>query len=828
MNSKEYIESIYKKYENSDEMVLSSLSGAINRLQKAFPKRGHFLMEFIQNADDCESETLKIVINDKDAKVYNSGKPFLERDVKSICQVGKSSKTPEDYIGYLGVGFKSVFLISEQPHIFSGDFKFKFDKTVHNDPKNVPWQVMPIWDEKVPQNTEVHWWKTSFYLPFSYSDKKNIDKIRNEIETESINGRLLLFLKNLREIEIHNQSKNVKRILKKSSIIESTSDYEIYELTEERNKEDTKSRWLLFRELCGVPEEVRQDGMTLEWERQEVKQREVIIAFRLNQEGHLIEEKGAAHIGVFSFLPLKEEIEGLKFLIQGDFLTAPGRETLSRKAIWNEWLCSEISKLITEKCVPTFLNNVKWKMNFTTILYSENLQDHFFDKNLKKKLVDFIDQNEVLIAEDGSKIKINETIKIGSEARELIDESIFNSVLKGKKVLHPDCNPGKIIIQEGPNDIIDIIDNEDYSKILYEKSKLKDIAWFKKFYKKLALKCKNDSKVIDNIKNDDFILTDDHLLSDIGKVLLPAGKIPEDLKHNFTLVNKELLDDEEILNFFKSIDIEEVTDERIRALMDEKQIPKIANDWETNSEAEKTEKLNFIFDMWNKGKVEVKNLSFLTLKTKDGKWVKPEKIKLGNDFNQSLNLEKVIDFIKNKIESCSEDINKAINNKLENDLCFDFLSKDIIPSSNEGMWLKFLSELEVNKLSEKENRFLANKLSIIYTLIFEDQNNRKARELTESEKRGYDIESQEGDTSIRIEVKGSQKPEPNLWLPAHEFEVLVGTSVDKNEVYYVYIVGNVYDTPKIYRLKGTDIKGADTGVNLESYKWKKLTKAETI
>lgn len=277
MSAKEHIESIYGVYKNSNDLVLSSLSGAINRLQKAFPKRGHFLMEFIQNADDCESEYLKIVINNKEVKVYNSGRAFTQKDVKSICQVGQSSKTPEDYIGYLGVGFKSVFLISEEPHIYSGEFKFKFDKRAYENPKNVPWQVMPIWQESLPPNTEISWWKTTFYLPFSYTDPKNIQKIREEIETESINSRLLLFFKKLRHIEIVDEVNNSRRLLKKSAIIESNKKYEIYELIEEKNKEEQKSRWIISRKQCAVPQEVKEDNMTIEWERDHVKKREIII-----------------------------------------------------------------------------------------------------------------------------------------------------------------------------------------------------------------------------------------------------------------------------------------------------------------------------------------------------------------------------------------------------------------------------------------------------------------------------------------------------------------------------------------------------------------------
>ena len=144
------------------------------------------------------------------------------------------------------------------------------------------------------------------------------------------------------------------------------------------------------------------------------------------------------------------------------------------------------------------------------------------------------------------------------------------------------------------------------------------------------------------------------------------------------------------------------------------------------------------------------------------------------------------------------------------------------------LWIKFLELLSVNNLTHAESIVLTNRLSVIYTLLYGAKNNRKTRELTKTEKRGYDIESLEDNKTLKIEVKGSEKSEPNLFLTTHEYEVLINSLSSKNEEYYVYIVGNLFENPKIYRLKGSAINDADTGVNLESYKWKKLTKVETI
>jgi len=58
MRSKDHIENVRDIYVHSNvEFVLSSLNKSIDRLEKAFPRYGSFLMEFIQNADDVNSKS---------------------------------------------------------------------------------------------------------------------------------------------------------------------------------------------------------------------------------------------------------------------------------------------------------------------------------------------------------------------------------------------------------------------------------------------------------------------------------------------------------------------------------------------------------------------------------------------------------------------------------------------------------------------------------------------------------------------------------------------------------------------------------------------------
>ncbi|XP_020246249.1 uncharacterized protein LOC109824133 [Asparagus officinalis] len=63
--------------------------------------------------------------------VFNNEKGFTPANIESICRVGKSTKKGcrnRGYIGEKGIGFKSVFLVSSQPHVFSNGYQIRFNE----------------------------------------------------------------------------------------------------------------------------------------------------------------------------------------------------------------------------------------------------------------------------------------------------------------------------------------------------------------------------------------------------------------------------------------------------------------------------------------------------------------------------------------------------------------------------------------------------------------------------------------------------------------------------------------------------------------------------
>ena len=113
------------------------------RLSKElYSKDTHFVLELVQNADDnsypphLRSDpntvpSLKFILTSKCITVLNNEVGFSEKNVRAICDVGRSTKDPcrAGYIGQKGIGFKSVFRVTDTPEIHSNSFHIRFDTT---------------------------------------------------------------------------------------------------------------------------------------------------------------------------------------------------------------------------------------------------------------------------------------------------------------------------------------------------------------------------------------------------------------------------------------------------------------------------------------------------------------------------------------------------------------------------------------------------------------------------------------------------------------------------------------------------------------------------
>jgi len=109
--------------------ILAQLDGALKLLSEdLYAKDIHFVLELLQNAEDNSYAPdvvpeIRFRLTEEAILVQNNELGFSEENVRSLCAVAKSSKPKRlGYIGEKGIGFKSVFRVTDEPYISSNGF----------------------------------------------------------------------------------------------------------------------------------------------------------------------------------------------------------------------------------------------------------------------------------------------------------------------------------------------------------------------------------------------------------------------------------------------------------------------------------------------------------------------------------------------------------------------------------------------------------------------------------------------------------------------------------------------------------------------------------
>ncbi|CAG5911609.1 unnamed protein product [Menidia menidia] len=304
------------------------LGRSLDRLStELYSKDTHFVLELIQNADDNSypSEAgvvpaLAFVVERDCISVLNNETGFQEKNIKAICDVGRSTKGKHKYgyIGQKGIGFKSVFKVTDCPEIHSNGFHLRFDKSC-----GPMGYILPHWTEdERPLDVQLkdmkrHSWTTKICLPL----RSESHQTRNLFH--DVHSSLLLFLHRLRSITIYNQME--KRLV---SMTRKDLSHNVLEVEHTEGVE----RWLVVKTRL-EPKKIKED----------VESTELALAFQL-AEGEVSCQPQKQP--VFAYLPLRSF--GFRFIIQGDFDIPSSREDVDRDSSWNQWLRSEIPQLFLQ------------------------------------------------------------------------------------------------------------------------------------------------------------------------------------------------------------------------------------------------------------------------------------------------------------------------------------------------------------------------------------------------------------------------------------------------------------------------------------------------
>src|SRR6185437_2215283 len=80
----------------------------------------HFVFELLQNAEDQEATHVRFRLEADRLVFTHNGNAFTRDDVVSITGIGNSDKPAQaNKIGRFGIGFKSVFAVSNRPEVYT-------------------------------------------------------------------------------------------------------------------------------------------------------------------------------------------------------------------------------------------------------------------------------------------------------------------------------------------------------------------------------------------------------------------------------------------------------------------------------------------------------------------------------------------------------------------------------------------------------------------------------------------------------------------------------------------------------------------------------------
>ena len=284
----------------------------------------HFILELIQNAEDAlakrpagwnGSRAIRFNLLKPRIRIEHHGSPFNRNDVKGITVTLSSTKQDDlTQIGRFGVGFKSVFAITNRPRIHSGREDFDIRDFV------VPSRIPPLPDR--------HRDATVFVLPLNEAGKKCHPELAHWLE--HFDPRILLFLRNINEIAWRVSGGQNGKLRRSTEHIGENVRWTT--ITREHSSGGVASleRWLIFSHP--VSHESKPAG-------------DVEIAFRMKSDGSGVQAITDSPLTVYFPTIVKTN---LGFLIQGPYRTTLSRENVPPDDPWNKHLMKETARLIPE------------------------------------------------------------------------------------------------------------------------------------------------------------------------------------------------------------------------------------------------------------------------------------------------------------------------------------------------------------------------------------------------------------------------------------------------------------------------------------------------
>lgn len=246
------------------------------------------------------------------------GKPFDEADVRSVCDIAESTKN-ESSIGRFGLGFKSVYTVTELPEIHSGDEDFAIENYVF--PKRLARSA------RAAEETQI-------ILPLRPEDASAARDIT--IGFRHLGPGALLFLRNIEEINWDAEGAASGFYLRNRPEVLGDKVHRIAVIGQETGKAEIDQNWLVFHRNVFSSDNLKVGRVEIAF----------LLAAVKDSPGRWV-VRPLAKAPLVVFFPTVVESH-LGFLVQGPYRTTPGRDNIPPRDSWNQHLVKETSVLLVE------------------------------------------------------------------------------------------------------------------------------------------------------------------------------------------------------------------------------------------------------------------------------------------------------------------------------------------------------------------------------------------------------------------------------------------------------------------------------------------------
>jgi len=291
-----------------------------------YDDRTHFIFELLQNAEDAlgrrgewrGSRKVAFTLNSTRLTLSHFGKPFDEADVRSVCDIAESTKS-ESSIGRFGLGFKSVYTVTDLPEIHSGDEDFAIENYVF--PKRTA-RLARAADE------------TQIVLPLKPEDTSAAQDITAGFR--HLGPGALLFLRHIDEINWSVEGGVSGFYLRNSPETLGPNVQRITVIGNEDDRSEVDQNWLVFHRDVFSAEQQKIGRVEIAFS---------LIAVKDAPGRWAVQPLAKSPLVVF--FPTVVESH-LGFLVQGPYRTTPSRDNIPHGEPWNQHLVKETSSLLVE------------------------------------------------------------------------------------------------------------------------------------------------------------------------------------------------------------------------------------------------------------------------------------------------------------------------------------------------------------------------------------------------------------------------------------------------------------------------------------------------